>query len=227
MTAVPINPARLDYILAANRWADNAAMIETARDLGYVSGRVLDPTYGRGNWWKNWRPGNLVAHDLMTDGVDFRALPEEGPFDTITFDPPYIPQGGRDTSTVIEAGGSTFIDRYGLRDVPGTNTELRALIRDGMKSFTRHITRDGVVLVKCMSYVTGGRWRPMPRWIANDAEELGYIQIDELVHLRSPGPQPNHARQLTARRNYSMLLIFRWPHAETQASLFDAEQVPA
>jgi len=85
-------------IVAAQSWANNSALIESLRDLGYIGRRVLDPTYGRGNFWNTWRPDSLIAHDLA-DGIDCRALPStHGLFDTIVFDPPYIPQGGRDTS---------------------------------------------------------------------------------------------------------------------------------
>lgn len=212
-------------IVAAHRWANNAAMIETARDLGYVKGRVLDPTYGRGNWWKNWRPTELVAHDrYRLDGIDFRQLPDDGLFDTIAFDPPYIPQGGRETSTLGESGTSGhFLDRYGLVEVPSTNEQLRQLIVDGLAEFRHHLVRGGIVLVKCMSYVNGSRWRPMPRWIANDAEALGYVQIDELIHLRHPGPQPSGRReQRTARRNYySQVVVLRWPLAPLARRLFE------
>lgn len=208
-------------IVAAQRWKNNAELIETARDLGYIGKRVLDPTYGRGNWWKSWRPEQLVAHDLILDGVDFRELPTEGLFDTVAFDPPYIPQGGRATSTLNIDPGDTisFIDRYGLRHGPSTNNDLRELIRAGVESFASVIIQRGTLLVKCMSYVNGSAFRPMPRWIANDAEALGFVQIDELVHLRTPGPQPARDVQRTARRNYSMLLVFRWPLPATIAQL--------
>src|SRR5688572_3505485 len=58
---------------------------------------VVDVTYGKGNFWTRYRPGRLVTHDLALDGVDFRHLPEApGSVDVVVFDPPYIPQGGRD-----------------------------------------------------------------------------------------------------------------------------------
>lgn len=207
-------------ILAAHQWRNNSALIDDARALGYIGSRVLDPTYGRGNWWKKWQPDELVKHDLKLDGVDFRDLPDEGLFDTVAFDPPYIPQGGRDTSTLgapchhddFKRTKSNFLDSYGLRHGPKTTAELRTLVNDGMTSFTAVLRQRGTLLVKCMSYVNGGAWRAMPRWIANDAEALGYVQIDEFVHLRTPGPQPIRDFQRTARRNYSMLMVFRWPN---------------
>ena len=191
-------------ILAATNWASNAELIIDAHRLGYIGDRVLDPTYGRGNWWKLWQPVELVTHDIRIDGVDFRDLPDDGLFDTIAFDPPYVPQGGRATSTTQE-----FLDRYGLVEVPSTHGELLDLIVEGMVEFKRHLKPGGTVLVKCMSFVYGGKWRPLPRLIANHAEKMKYRQIDELVHLRSPGPQPARDRQLTARRNYSLMMVFR------------------
>lgn len=104
-------------ILAANRFGSNTDLLIACRDLGYIGERVLDPTYGRGNWWTKWRPADLTCHDIASDGVDFRDLPHDaGSFDTVAFDPPYIPQGGRTTST--EQG---FLERYGLLTVPKTS----------------------------------------------------------------------------------------------------------
>lgn len=213
-------------IHAAHRWKCNADLVETCRDLGYITGRVLDPTYGKGNWWKSWRPDELVTHDLRTDGVDFRDLPADGLFNAVTFDPPYIPQGGRATSTLHKNGQAVgFLDRYGLHDAPRTNDDLRRLIADGMAEFRRHLAPRGVVVVKCMSYVNGGRLRFMPRWVANDAEALGYLQIDELIHLRHPGPQPHREHPRHLRRNYSMLLVFRWMGSSVAPMLFTSESI--
>jgi hypothetical protein len=216
-------------ILAAQTWRSNAELIETARDLGYIGARVLDPTYGRGTWWKNWRPDELVAHDIKLDGVDFRHLPDDGLFDTAVFDPPYIPQGGRETSTLAPVSPEhhdefgrrrpDFLHRYGLLEVPSTNRELRELIDAGITELGRHVRRGGTLLVKCMGYVNGSQYKPMPRWVANHAETVGFVQIDELVHLRRPGPQPPRDIQRTARRNYSLLLVFRQTAQPTQEKL--------
>ena len=66
-------------ILAATPWTSNAHLIADCHELGYLDGHVLDPTFGKGNWWTVWRPEKLTAHDLdpeRGDGVDYRDLPE-------------------------------------------------------------------------------------------------------------------------------------------------------
>jgi hypothetical protein len=194
-------------VLSATSWSNNSALIADAHRLGYITGTVLDPTYGKGNWWNQVSPDHLISHDIRIDGVDFRHLPEPArSVDTVTFDPPYVPQGGRTTSTT-----QGFLDAYGLSEVPGNVHELRALIVAGMSEFRRVLRPKGHLLVKCMSFVTGGAWTPMPHRLVADAEALGYVPVDELIHLRRPGPQPHRDYQLTSRRNYSHLLVFRWP----------------
>lgn len=205
-------------VLAAQAWPNNAALMETVRDLGYITGTVLDPTFGRGNWWRNWRPDGLIAHDLKTDGVDFRNLPEAtSSIDTVTFDPPYIAQGGRDTSTLADV---EFLDRYGLDDVPSTTDAVTDLIEAGAREFHRVLRPDGILLLKCMNYVNGGRYRTAAYDALDRTRKVGFTLIDELVHLRRPGPQPKRPRQLTARRNYSMLFVLRRDRRPVDGGLF-------
>jgi hypothetical protein len=104
-------------VLAATRWRTNADLIADCARLGYLDGHVLDPTYGKGNWWTKWRPEKFTTHDLdptKGDGVDFRALPEpDGTFDSVAFDPGYVSPGGRETSTIKEMHAA-----YGMADTP-------------------------------------------------------------------------------------------------------------
>jgi hypothetical protein len=206
-------------ILAAQPWITNAHLIGTVHALGYLTDDqvIVDPTYGRGNWWKQWRPPNLIAHDLRLDGVDFRQLPEAtGSVDAVAFDPPYIAQGGRDTSTLAKGTHDDFdrrrpdfLDRYGLDTVPTTPEGITAMAAAGITEFRRVLRPNGVLLIKAMNYVTGGRYRTQAYDILSAAILRGFRLVDELIHLRRPGPQPRHARQLTARRNYSLLFVLR------------------
>lgn len=165
---------------------------------------VLDATYGRGKFWTDYQPVNLIKHDLALDGVDFRHLPEaDSSVDVVVFDPPYIAQGGRDTSTAQD-----FLGRYGLHDVPKTVDELEKLIRDGMKEAVRVLRPRGRLLVKCMDYISGGRYIAGRHHVVSTALELSLEQVDEFVHYSGLGPQPPRVRQLHSRRAHSLLCVF-------------------
>lgn len=193
-------------VMAADTWRTNADLVADLRRLGYLDDdhRVLDPTYGRGKWWTKWRPADFTSSDQRT-GVDFRDLPhDDDTFDVVTFDPPYVCKGGRTTSTIPD-----FDDRYGLADAPRTAAALQALIDDGLAECARVTKPGGRVLVKCQDYVSsGGLWLGVNRTI-DAAQRLGLVVEDVLHHLRRPGPQPPHRRQVHARRNLSTLLVLK------------------
>jgi len=118
--------------MAATSWPDNAALIADCHRLGYLkdADRVIDLTYGRGLWWSDWRPRRLVSNDLDPRFscelcVDFRDTGQDADsYDAGVFDPPYVSQGGRSTSTVPD-----FYHRYGLADAASTPAGLQAVIR--------------------------------------------------------------------------------------------------
>lgn len=168
---------------------------------------VVDVTYGRGNFWTVYRPERLVAHDLIVDGVDFRHLPElDATVDVVVFDPPYIAQGGRETSTVPD-----MLDRYGLADSPKSVAESQTLIAAGIAEATRVLAPGGRLLVKCMDYVNGGELVLGRHHVVTTALSLGLRQVDEFVHASGCGPQPEGRRQLHSRRAHSFLCVFRAP----------------
>ncbi len=188
------------------RSRENGPLIAAAAALWIEpADRVIDVTYGKGNFWTVYRPESLVAHDLALDGVDFRELPEaDGSVDVVVFDPPYIAQGGRDTSTVPD-----FLGRYGLVDVPKTSPELMELIAAGMTEATRVLAPKGRLLVKCMDYVNGGRLVLGRHHVVSTALGLELEQVDEFVHYSGVGPQPPGRRQLHSRRAHTFLCVFR------------------
>lgn len=201
-----------DLVRAAHTWTSNAELLADVAELYIPAGaKVLDPTYGRGTWWKLFRPEHLTTHDIRLDGVDFRALPEaDATFDVVAYDPPYIAPGGRKTSTIDE-----FNDRFGLHvDMPRTPMELRCYIAAGLKECARVTKPKGKILMKCMDYVSSNKLFPGTHYAIEDALEMGLDYIDRFEHVRPRlGVQPNHARQLHARRNLSTLLVFEVPRA--------------
>lgn len=191
-------------IFAAQHWATNGWMIADCAKLGYIKGRVLDPTYGRGTWWSVFRPPGLVASDLDPSGgaqafVDFRALPhEDNTFDTVAYDPPYK-YNGTPTPAVD--------DRYGV----GESEKWRdrwELICEGFIECARVLKSGGRLLAKCQDQVCSGQ----VRWQSHGLVDLGLYGlgltlVDELIYLGGR-PQPPGRRQVHARRNYSNLLVF-------------------
>jgi len=171
---------------------------------------VVDMTYGLGRFWTDYQPANLTAHDIdpaKGDGVDFRDLPHpDATVDVAVFDPPYIAQGGRDTSTI-----PAMLGRYGLDTAPKSVAELEALLADGIEEAARVLTPSGRLLVKCMDYVNGGRFVKGRHHVVATAECHQLEQVDEFVHHSGLGPQPPGRAQLHSRRSHSFLCVFQKP----------------
>lgn len=211
----------MSYVLAAYKWPSNAELIDAlATKLHYLDydTPTVDVTYGRGVWWKRWRPRMLVEHDLKLDGVDFRRLPEEDEtYGQVAFDPPYK-LNGRPTPNVDE--------RYGV-DVRMTVKERHELIRDGITECNRVLERRGTLLVKCQNQVCNGVVHWQTYEFVKHAESLGLIFQDECLVLgyreqpkdRTRKPtvaelalgvtERQPSQQQHAARNYSSLLVFR------------------
>lgn len=195
-----------DVVLAAHAWPNNAALIADVAKL-YIGPDdvVLDPTYGRGNWWKTFTPARLITHDIRQDGVDFRALPEaDDTIDVVAFDPPYVCTGGRDTSTIAD-----FNDRFGLHETPRTPDALADMIATGIKEAARVLRMRGHLLVKCKDYVWSGKFFAGTHFVTCAALDCGLELVDRFEHIGRPGPQPPRDRQVHARRNLSTLLVFQ------------------
>lgn len=172
----------------------------------YLTGTVLDVTYGRGMWWRRTRPEGLVTHDLTLDGVDFRHLPHpDASFDTVCFDPPYVPRHGDSEPTM--ARDADFRDRFGLTE-PRTERQLRTLINDGLAEAAR--VSSCWVLVKSNDYCNGRQFHLGHVRVAIEAERLGLLAHDLIVHASGTGPGGGQIREIRrARRAHSYLLIFR------------------
>lgn len=174
----------------------------------YLTGSVLDVTYGEGKWWDRFRPEPFTFHDkYKVDGVDFTALPEaDNSFDAVWFDPPYVASGG------LSANLPKFQERYGIGGarIDGGNSALQALAVAGLRESIR-VSRD-FVLVKCMEFVQGsGRnaFADMPHVLTTAALAAGCVKYDQIVHHTGSGPGGHNIfTPKRARRHHSYLLVF-------------------
>jgi hypothetical protein len=205
-------------VMAATRWRTNAELVEACARLGYLrkTDVVLDATYGRGVFWRRWRPDTLICHDLKLDGVDFRRLPEAtSSVDVVVLDGPYKLNG-------TDAGEG---ERYGV-DVSARWQDRHALICAGITEAARVVRPEGWLLVKCQDQVCSGAVRWQTHEFTRHAEGLGFTLVDSLLMLGGRAQPPGRS-QVHARRNYSTLLVLRAPTWRTseidgQASLLEA-----
>jgi hypothetical protein len=183
----------------------NADLIHAIAPL-YLTGSVLDVTYGEGGWWRRFKPEPFTAHDLYTlDGVDFRALPEaDASVDTVCFDPPYVAAGGEATSPTVAA---SFRDAFGLVPCRGRSGVLD-LFHGGLTESAR-VARQWI-LVKCMDAVDSAEFWLGHIAMIDIAREIGLGDPwDLIVHHTGSGPGGHNIFDVKrARRHHSYLLVF-------------------
>lgn len=186
-------------------WGDNATVIAAIAPL-YLTGSVLDVTYGHGAWWKRVKPEPFGFHDLALDGVDFRALPyEDNSWDAVCFDPPYLPSRAVETST---KRGVTHRNAYGLT-VRRSRRELDELIATGLAEAAR-VARTWV-LAKCCDYAENPHVFRLGHVTTIVAGEAAALRVHDLIiHAGGTGPTNPSLRVVRrARRAHSYLIVFR------------------
>ena len=181
----------------------NADLIAAVAPL-YLTGSVLDTTYGEGKWWSRFTPEPFTFHDIKLDGVDFTDLPHaDRSFDTVCYDPPYVPAGGASPSEQITR---RFRNGFGLT-AGRTAAAFDELVMAGLAECCR--VADRFLLVKCMEFVGSGAFRDMPTEITNAAREHGFVVHDRIVHYSGGGITGHNTFTVKrARRVHSYLTVF-------------------
>lgn len=188
----------------------NADLFPDAVSLYVAPGsRVLDMTWGKGVFWKNVDQScyDLVRNDLdpargdVHEDFRFMSFPDSV-FDAIVFDPPYSSRSSNKRSFI----GSLYNNGHHKLN---TVEDMIKFYLDGMTEAYRLLKKNGILFVKCMDEVAGGRQRRNHITIWRDALSLGFIDEDLFV-LQSKGkPVMRHPYQNHARKNNSFLWTFR------------------
>jgi hypothetical protein len=202
----PVGPLPSSFVLG-----DNAALMASIAPL-YLTGSVLDVTYGRGLWWRQFKPAPFLGHDLA-DGIDFRDLPHgDRSWDTVCFDPPYIPTRAAATASLE----GRFRSSYGLGETR-SKAELDALVADGLAECARVAQR--WVLAKCCDYAENAGTFVLGHVTAILAGERAGLRVHDLiVHGGGGGPGRSRIRRVVrSSRAHSYLIVFRVPRRRAGA----------
>ncbi len=172
--------------------------------------KILDATVNRGRFWEgSTRPVTGLdidpAHKPDVVG-DNRDMPfEDKSFDVVVYDPPHIPNQGKDKS-------KDFNSRFGL--------VLKSSIQQGynfthlyppfVKEAYRVLKPEGVLFCKIADYVHGHRFQWAHIALIEAALEVGFTACDCIVKLRKgPIVDPKWKKAHHARRQHCYWLIFR------------------
>ena len=150
---------------------------------------------------------DLDPTTYATKQEDFRHTTwEDNTFDVVAFDPPYVSVGGRESSTIKD-----HHERYGMAETPTTPLKLwLELIVPGLIEATRICRPGGIILFKTMNYISSGHYQNQLGWSYSAAAGMGLQLEDQFILVGEPGRQ-SQKRQVHARNNYSVLLVFRKP----------------
>lgn len=206
-----------DVVMSA-QIAGNADIFPQILALHVAEGsKIADVTYGNGVFWRNV---DLSKYELTTsdiaDGVDCRDLPyENGSFDVLVLDPPYMEGLLRDNKEHKAGNGkfSAFRQYYSNGDETNGGPKWHAAVTDlyfkaGTEAY-RVLRENGVLIVKCQDEVSANRQWLTHIEIINYYEKLGFYAKDLFVVVRSNKAGVSRLKkQKHARKNHSYFLIF-------------------
>lgn len=169
-------------------------------------GFELDPTYSKGNFYKNI-PQPKHKFDLFpqVEGViksDCGDLPlENSSINTIMFDPPFV------AGIQNKSNDGIIINRFG--SYKNVSVELWEMYHRALKEFYRLLKPKGILVFKCQDSVDSSKQCLSHVEIINYALSIGFYPKDMFVLLaKNRLIGKHHHKQQHARKFHSYFLIF-------------------
>jgi len=180
-------------------------LIKDILSLHCPNGIDLDPTYSKGNFYKNI-PQPKIKSDLFPQSSDTIRSDagslwlSDNSINSIMFDPPFIAGHTKEKPTGIM--GERF---HGFPYV----SDLWNWYDKCLAEFHRVLNVDGVLIFKCQDTVSSGKQWLSHVHIINKAEELGFYTKDLFIlTAKNRIVGHNHKNQKHARKFHSYFLVF-------------------
>ncbi len=205
--------AERSYQPLMSTWdGDDAQLIELMlRFYPHAAPRhILDATVNTGRFWRG--SGRAVV-GLDIDGRhrpdvvgDNTCMPfRNGAFDAVVYDPPHIPNQGRDKQ-------KDFTSRFGLGQRSGRENDYNfsKTYPEFLREAYRVLPAEGVLLCKITDYIHNHRYQWAHVDLINAATMLGFVPCDLIVKMRK-GPiiDPRWKVAHHARRQHCYWIVFR------------------
>ena len=161
--------------------------------------RVLDMTYGLGNFWDT--PGIKERYRLVTMDMErpahVRGVLEHPPFkaesfDAVVLDPPYANQGSEHTLKAGTASRTVYL-----------------MYLEGIKAAAALLRAGGALLVKCQDSIESGRQHWAVQYVLSMGLTSGLTAEDLFILVQDGTPAMRHPYQKHARKNHSYFWVFK------------------
>ncbi len=202
-----------DYQPLPSVWdRTDAELLEKMLDFypRYRPQLILDATVNLGRFWEaSTRP--LIGMDIEgryspdVVGNNLHMPFREGSFDVVVFDPPHIPNQGKDQS-------KDFNTRFGLvlKSSAENGYNFSYLYPPFVQEAYRVLKPEGILFCKITDYVHGHRFQWAHIELIKAAEAVGFCPCDCIVKVRQgPIMDPKWRTAHHARRHHCYWLIFR------------------
>ena len=202
-----------EYAPLASVWyGEDAELIERLLNF-YPRNKprnILDATVNGGRFWKDSKR-KVIGLDIegrhrptiIADNVSMPFC--DGSFDVVVYDPPHIPNQGKDKS-------KDFNTRFGLilRSSKENHYTFSHTFPPFVKETYRVLRPEGILLCKITDYIHHHRYQWAHIDFINAAREAGLMPCDCIVKIRK-GPiiDPKWKNAHHSRRQHCYWLIFR------------------
>ncbi len=171
---------------------------------------ILDATVNARRFWRGSKRtviGLDINPDFQPDVVaDNTRMPfADGSFDVVVYDPPHIPNQGKDKQ-------KDFNRRFGLvlRSLKENGYSFSHTFPPFVREAYRVLKREGILLCKIADYIHGHRYQWAHLDLLEAARGAGFCPCDCIVKIRKgPIVDPRWKIAHHARRHHCYWLIFR------------------